>query len=473
MNQPKAIIQKLNELYVMTRRKYLVQFSDRYVTLDKTKSGKIVVFNDSMLSTHLKGEDITYGVFNGGYVNKFLAFDVDCTDATTSRWATLKLIDVLIESFNINRQDIHVSFSGSKGYHVDLFFDKPVPTDELHRFYTHVISEVGVIPNGQIEFRPSWSQGVKLPLGVHQKTRARCWFVDNETLEPLESYDYILDIKPMTPDVISEFALDLTVDQGAEFGEVAVATDITVNSADFSLGLQKAARILEAGKLTDSNTRHESTFTLARFFYSQGFDQGEAVEAIMRLLQATPKAFFSADSTPEYWRKEAIRLVDLVYERGYTFGNDNKPITLYKSEILPILQCGTFKTKQMLYAMLVMSKRYGNTFYFSIRSAMKAINTNSRETVQNSIKRLEKGGYIEYVRKAEVDKAKSREAGHAHYKPNLYRLLISEPIEGDSFIEVDASKSLKDVVYGLFDEKEIKDNVKRYEFDNRWRKQAN
>ena len=470
MSQPKVIIKKFNELYVMARKKYLVQFQDRYVTLDNQKNTKHVKFNDSMLSTHLKGEAITYGVFNGGYKNKFLTFDVDCTDLTTSRWATLKLINVLIESFNINRQDIHVSFSGSKGYHVDLFFDKPVLTDDLHRFYTHVISEVDAIPNGQIEFRPSWSQGVKLPLGVHQKTRARCWFVDNETLEPIENYDYILNIEPMTPEVISEFALDLTASKGEEFAEVAVATDIAVNTVDYSSGLQKAFRILETGKLTDSNTRHESTFTLARFFYSQGFEQSEAVEAIMRVLQATPKAYFSADSAPAFWKSEAIRLVELVYKRGYTFGNDNKPVKLYKSEILAILQCGPFKTKQLLYAMLVMSKRYGNTFYFSIKSAMRAIDTNSRETVQKGIERLEKSGYIEHVRKAEVDKAKSKELGHTHYKPNLYKLLISEPSKEEAFIEVDVNKQLKNVVYELFDEKEIKGNIKRSEFENRWRK---
>ncbi|KRF50530.1 hypothetical protein ASG98_27185 [Bacillus sp. Soil531] len=470
MSQPKVIIKKLNGLYVMARRKYLVQFQDRYVTLDNQRNPKHVKFNDSMLSTHLKGEGITYGVFNGGYKNKFLTFDIDCTDITTSRWATFKLIDVLIESFNINRQDIHVSFSGSKGYHVDLFFDEPVLTDDLHRFYTHVISEVDAIPNGQIEFRPSWSQGVKLPLGVHQKTRARCWFVDNEMLEPIENYDYILDIEPIKPEVISEFAMGLTVSQDAEFAEVAVATDITVNTVDSSSGLQKAFRILEAGKLTDSHTRHESTFTLARFFYSQGFEQGDTVEAIMRILQATPKAYFSEDSTPEFWRNEAIRLVELVYERGYTFGNDDKPVKLYKSEILAILQCGPFKTKQLLYAMLVMSKRYGNTFYFSIRDAMRAIDTNSRETVQKGIERLKKSGYIEYVRKAEVDKAKSKEVGHVHYKPNLYKLLISEPSEGEAFIEVAVKKQLKDVVHELFDEKEIKDNIKRSEFENRWKK---
>jgi hypothetical protein len=467
MDQMKPIVQKINELYVMARKKYLVQFPNRYVTLDQNNktSKKFVVFNDSMLVTHLKGDGITYGIFNGGYENKFITFDVDCNDVATSRWATLKLIDVLIESFNIRRQDIHVSFSGSKGYHVDLFFDKNVKTDELQRFYASVIAEVGSIPDGQIEFRPSWSQGVKLPLGVHQKTGARCWFVDNQTLEPFENFDYLLEIEPMD----TEFIADAKFDEVAEFNEVAEATDITINTADYSVGLQKAVRLLGAGRLIESNTRHDATFVLARLFYSQGFDPNEAVGAIMQVLNATPRDYFSADSTPEYWNKETERLVNLVYERGYSFGNDDQSVTLYKSEILAILQCGTFRTKQVLYAMLVMSKRYGNPFYFTINSLMKVLGTNSRDTVQKGIERLEKGGYIEYVRRAEVDKGKSREAGHTHYKPNLYRILITEPDEDDMSIEVNGKQPLQEVVYGLLNKKELKKQIGRREFENRWK----
>ncbi|MDN4073632.1 TOTE conflict system archaeo-eukaryotic primase domain-containing protein [Fictibacillus terranigra] len=465
----RKIYAKFNELYIQTRKKYLVQFPDpvKYVTLEKDRTNRFIVLNDSMLKTHLDGS-LTYGIFNGGYFNKFITFDVDYQSRPAARWATLKLINTLVESFSIPRKDIHVSASGNKGYHVDLFFGKPIAVNEIRSFYDLVIAEVGSIPNGQIEFRPSWTQGVKLPLGVHQKTGNRCWFCDNQTLEPIETFDYILDIKPMDSGVITDNDFDLTDKQAEEFEIIARETNINVNVIDQSAALQKARRIIEAGRLTESNTRHNTTFTLACFYNSQGFERDEAVDAIMEILHATPLEYFSKGSTPEHWLKETNRLVDYVIANDFTVGNAEKTVTIYKSEILAVLQCGTFKQKQMLYAMLVTSKRYGPTFYLTGSTAMKMIGTNSRDTVNNAIKTLVKKGYVEYRRKGELDKARSLETGQVRHKPNKYRLLLDEIQDGEPSVEATNEQSIIDVARELCEVKEIKRYVKRREYDNRW-----
>ncbi|MBA2869982.1 hypothetical protein HNQ85_000240 [Anoxybacillus calidus] len=470
IKQLNRIYDKFNELYIQTRSKYLIQFpNSRYVTINKKQSARTVALNDSMLKTHLAGE-LTYGIFNGGYFNKFITFDVDFSDGTMARWATLKLIDVLVSEFHIMRKDIHVSLSGRKGYHVDLFFDKPLPVANVQAFYNRVIAEVGELPGGQIEFRPTWTQGIKLPLGIHQRTGNRCWFVDNETLEPIESFDYLLDVEPMDASVITGVDFGLTDEQAQEFEAVATETDISVNILDESAALQKARRILEAGRLTESNTRHNTTFILACFFNSQGFEQEEAVEAIMEILLNTPREYFNKGSTPDYWLKEARRLVAYVYDKNITLGNADKPVKIYKSEILAVLQCGTFRQKQMLYAMLVTSKRYGPTFYLTTSTAMKMIGTNSRQTVQNAIKALVEKGFVEYRRKGEIDQARSRETGQVRHKPNKYRLLIDKPAEDEPAIEVTSNQNIVDVAYLLCDVKEIRQYVKRYEFESRWQR---
>src|SRR5699024_8116688 len=159
MEQPtKSVIDKINTLYIQTRSKYLVQFKDgKYITLTYSDSNDIVKFNDSMLSTHFKG-NLTYGVFSGGYFSKFITFDVDCNNESMSRWITLKLVNVLVEEYGIDRKYINVNFSGNKGYHVDLFFEEQIKVEELRKFYQAVVISVGALPEGQIEFRPSWSQ---------------------------------------------------------------------------------------------------------------------------------------------------------------------------------------------------------------------------------------------------------------------------------------------------------------------------
>ncbi|MTW85093.1 hypothetical protein F3157_05400 [Virgibacillus dakarensis] len=473
MEQPtKQLVKKFNELYIQTRRKYLVQFPEgRYITLSYAPGNKVTKFNDSMIRTHLKG-DLTYGVFAGGFVSRFITFDVDCNNELMSRWIALKLIDVLETEADIPRKDIHVSYSGNKGYHVDLFFSEQIKVEALQQFYRDVLVSVGELPEGQVEFRPTWSQGVKLPLGVHQKTGNRCLFVNNETLEPLsesESYAYLLDIEPIQVEFVTDSRIDLTDEQITEFEEIAASTDISVNAIDLSGALHKAAKIIEVGRLTESNSRHKVTYTLARFGNTQGWEREETVSVIMDVLLATPREYFSKGSTPDYWESEANRLVDYAYDNDKTIMGTDRPLTIYKSEILAVLDCGTFRQKQLAYAMLVTSKRYGNTFYLTINTAMQMIGTKSRQTVENAIKKLVECGFIEYKRKGEIDHALSKEVGQARFKPNKYRLAINKPEHNEVSVKVTKDNDLIEVALMLCDVKEIRRHVKRYEFDNRWK----
>jgi hypothetical protein len=473
MEQPtKQLIEQFNKLYIQTRSKYLIQFKGgRYVTLNYSPSNRVIKLNDSMIVNHLKGK-YTYGIFSGGYFSKFITFDVDCEDEAFSRWITLKLVDVLQNEAEISRKDIHVSYSGNKGYHVELFFAEQVRVEDLRKFYREILIKVGSLPEGEIEFRPSWSQGVKLPLGVHQVTGNRCVFVDNETLEPMsesESYKYFLEIEPMSPEMVTDSVMDLTDEQIAEFEHVAASTDITVNAIDLSGALQRAAKIIETGRLTESNSRHKTTYILACFGNTQGWEREETISVIMDILLATPREYFSKGSTPEYWQKEAERLVDYAFDNDKTITGSDKPLTIYKSEILAVLSVGTFRQKQLAYAMLVTSKRYGKTFYLTRRTAMKMIGTTSHETIQNGIRKLIEAGFIKYHRKAEIDQALSLEVGQVRHKPNKYRLTIAEPAEGEESVKASIDKNMIEVAFMLCDVTEIRKYVKRREYDNRWR----
>lgn len=462
-----AVIAKLNELYITTRRKYLVQTKESYITLNRDKSSSVWTLNDGMLKRHLEGTN-TYGVFNGNTVNKFITFDVDYVeDDAAARWATLKLVDTLEREFHINRKDIHVSVSGGKGYHVDLFFDTALSFESVKTFYTTVITAAD-LPASKVEFRPTWNQGVKIPLGTHQRTGNRCWFVDNYTLEPFESFDYILDVEPMEVDLILDAIIELTPEQKEEFAEIERRTDTTITAVDASKALQKAARILEAGRLVESGTRHTTTLSLASFFNSQGLEREDAIEAIMTILHNTPREYFSKGSTPEHWQKETERIVKIAFDRNYKLGNADMPITIYKSEILAVLEVGTFRQKQLAYAMLVTSKRYGTVFYLTMNTAMEMIGTKSKPTVNTAIKKLVECGFIEYTRKGEVDTARSAELGRAHYKPNKYRILIAKPEEGEESVEVTSKQTLVEVAYLLCANTDIKQRVNRREYTNRW-----
>lgn len=470
-NDHTATIAKLNELYVTTRRKYIMQTTDAY--REKTGSdAKYATFdkwalNDGTLKSHLDGSN-TYGVFNANTTNKFITFDVDyADDMPAARWATMKLIDVLERDFNVRRFDMHVSISGDKGFHLDLFVDRMLPLETVQAFYRNVLIEAD-LPGNKVEFRPLWNIGVKLPLGIHQRTGNRCWFVDTETLAPIESFDYLNDVQPMNADVIIDGAIELSVEQEAEFAEIERRTDTTITIVDTSKALRNAMNIIEAGRLTASNTRHATTITLASFYNSQGFEKEDAIDAILEILHNTPREYFSKGSTPAHWKKETERLVGIAFANNYTLGNADKPVTIYKSEIIAVLGVGTFRQKQVAYAMLITSKRYGAVFYLTMNTAMHMIGTKSKPTVNTAIKKLVEVGFIEYAQKGKVDEAKSREVGHRFFKPNKYRLLIDKPTADELGVEVTNEQSIIDVAYLLCDVKEIRERVKRHEFGNQW-----
>lgn len=465
--KPNDTIAKLNQLYVSTRRKYIIQTALGYSTLNKDKSPNVWALNDYMLDRHIEGVN-TYGIFNANTVNKFITFDIDFADnRDMARWATYKIIDVLENEFHISRKDIHVSFSGNKGYHVDLFFDKAVKLADAKSFYQAVLMAAD-LESTNVEFRPTFTQAVKIPLGIHKKTGARCWFVDNVTLEPIESFDYLNDVEPMDHSIILDALIEITPEQLAEFDKVRERTNVEITVVTESQAFSKVSAILTAGQLIRSNTRHETTVLLAAFSNSQGYEQDEAIELILGVLHATPVDYFSEGSKPEFWERETRRIVKLAFDNDYKLGNADRRVTIYKSEILAVLSVGTFRQKQLAYAMLVTSKRYGETFYLTMSTAMKMIGTKARDTVNSAIKKLVAVGFIEYARKGEIDKARSRESGHPIYKPNRYRILTGKPSADEQGIEVTGEQSLVEVSYLLLTEKELRRVVSRKEFTGRW-----
>lgn len=482
-------VKQMNRLYIITRKRYILQTQHGYITLDGYNNEKVWTLNDSMIERHLKGIN-TYGIFNGNSVNKFITFDIDfADDFAHARWATLKIIYTLVNDFNIPSADIHVSFSGHKGYHVDLFFDSPIKAEYAKSFYECVIKMTD-LPREKVEFRPTKLQAVKLPLGIHQKTQERCWFVDRETLEPIESFDYLQKVEPMDHLLILDALINLTPEQEADYNSIVENTKANeinpqknhskvnginlqknqskANEISLQKNQSKANEILQNGQLINCNTRHDTTVLLATFCNTNHYEYKESVDLIMSILCNTPRTYFSKDSTPEYWKSETERIVKLAMEHNYKLGNSTSKITVYKSEIISILKVGTFRQKQLAYAMLITSKLHGSTFFLSTKTAMRMLETNSHQTIQSAIEKLVKVGFIEYVRKGEIDKIKSIQKGHAYYLPNLYRILIEEPCLDEKCIEISPSLPLVDVSYLLLNLSDIKKVVKRSEFKNRW-----
>lgn len=138
---------------------------------------------------HLDGEK-TIGVYGRSYRTIFMTLDVDEGDIGIVMLLTDKLAEV-----GVPREYIYVSASGKKGYHIDIFFEGSVHKSKVENLYDYIMMDENFM-NLHIECFPLHHTAVKIPLGVHQATGRRCWYLDPENCyEPIEDFDYVAKIK--------------------------------------------------------------------------------------------------------------------------------------------------------------------------------------------------------------------------------------------------------------------------------------
>ena len=184
------VVNRLCDLYISYRGRYVMMLpQEGKIFVPKTSSGPAKLTNRAVCQ-HVNRQ-IAISVFAGAYSSKFICFDVDYPDP----FEVKKLIEILT-GYGVPRDLIYVSTSGGKGYHVEIFFDGLVYTEQLRKFYDCVCVDGNFDPH-KIEFRPTSGQAIKLPLSVHCKTRRVCWYLDRDTLQPIEDPAYVLQIQQM------------------------------------------------------------------------------------------------------------------------------------------------------------------------------------------------------------------------------------------------------------------------------------
>lgn len=169
------------DLYCYYRQKYVLMRDD--VTMHVKAP-----YTSKQVWEHLNG-NISMCVFAGPSNTSFLSIDIDMKEPDVVR----TVIDTM-EDLGIPRSLIYVSDSGGKGYHVEIFFADSIYNWKAKELYGLIIY-FGGLDKRKVEYRPTATQSIKLPLGIHQKTQSRCWFVDRETLEPIKDFQYIETIE--------------------------------------------------------------------------------------------------------------------------------------------------------------------------------------------------------------------------------------------------------------------------------------
>lgn len=467
------VVQALNNLYVTYRRKFIVQKKDgsyreikRY---SKEKKSYAPVLTDKALKQHIEGKQ-TIGIFAGSKKTKFICFDIDTKDK--ARADTYQLRDTLIldfaDQFGFTYEHINISFSGNKGYHIDLFFDGVIDNEGIEKFYYSVLSKAGLTTK-EVELRPLAQTGIKLPLGIHQVTEKRCAFVSTYNLDETLPLNHILNIKQIDKNKFEqglELIKDETVEVSKSVDEMTEEEhkEFVRSRVDTSLyevnNLKGVLRdILENNTLKYPDTRNKYTFFLAIYLKEMGNDVADSISIINNIMLNTKrklKGFIS--SSEQHIKYETERIVKNAHKQNYIMFTIRRDVELYKEELQDVMNIKGVHLQSLYLAMLIHAKRYsddGESFYMAYSTMANMGSTNNRQRLAEYIQCL--SDRIEVVERHEIDEFRTRREKRKTYKPNAYHIKKSFNKDSDEKILIKADVKSVDIFEIL--QEAYKDNV--------------
>lgn len=291
------VSQQLAKLYVTSRDRFVITKTDgTYIPRSKDKT---MVLADSNLVKHVLRE-YAISVYCAKEGSRFMTFDVDAGGLDTVK----KLVEAIANT-GIKRTDIHISTSGKKGYHVELFFNDLAPLGAMSRFYWAVM-KAAECSKKEVEFRPSSRLAIKLPLSVHPATGRMCWYLDRETLEEIADYAYLFSVVPMAADVFTELANGLSDTLDDERQEVLKALADQEEGNGFDILRMHTPTLKEPG------TRHGVTVGFAVALRYRGVPMDACGEILLHWISKQDPDTYTTSQHEVF--KDTWRIVKWVYK---------------------------------------------------------------------------------------------------------------------------------------------------------------
>lgn len=327
---------------------------DGSIFVPKDKNGPLKLTN-STICKHLN-KRFAIGVFAGEFSSKFVCFDIDDGDIETVR----KVVSLIVD-FGVSEEYIYVSTSGGKGYHVEVFFDSIVYTEKLRIFYDWVTIK-GKLNQSKVEFRPTKNQAIKLPLSVHAKTGNVCWYLDRNTLLPIERESYVCEILQFSAEKFNTLVESTGRRHSVSGGydeDFAVSVDpekpktreFTEQEKSVYDGSCPYPDIVEPGQ------RHHLTRAIAIRNRALGMTIEESTDALLRWWSTQDR---SITSTPD---DEAISdihsLVAWTFSEGFSVVRRDRKLTITKDMLRLVFSQKTKVDRKFIFLICCFCSVYG------------------------------------------------------------------------------------------------------------------
>lgn len=394
------------------KQKYVVSIvgtrsrPDGYMYIPKDKDGNPRPLDNQAMCMHLKRR-LAVCIFAGPLSSKFICFDIDDGNAETVHAVIDGLADI-----GFPRDRVYVSSSGGKGYHVEVFFSRLMYTSDLRALYWTVIKKRKLNPK-KVEFRPTATQAIKLPLSVHRRTRQVCWFVDPATLVPIERRDYILEIRQVdyedTLRIIYERCTNIVTEVQDE-PPAPTYEERTVDDKEF-----ESLRTLTYPNMTEPGTRHELMLKIAILNRYIGLGREECMAALAAWWKRQPeKLITSADKDI---RDDVDNIISWVYSEKFKLSSSatEKPELIFRrSDVRLMLAQPTKTRRRLIFLILRGSLKYG--FMQATQDRLADAVGITREAVARAMTDLRSDGWIRMVK----PKPKRGDDGVIRARPSRY-----------------------------------------------------
>ena len=395
---------KVLNSYITFRKKHLLQTPKDYVTMYSN-------LNDWNLKQHIKGKS-TLGIFVNE-VSKFLTFDIDLKiddKKKYQKWVLYKVINALEEEgLGLH---LNISFSGSKGYHIDLVFNEPIKTEVLRKFGEYIIKkyELDNICTedktliAEVELRGCNNAGIKLPLSFNRKTNKYMYYLDDDlkkiTVEKFDKFELkILDTETFYNLYSSCF------DEIIEVNTKQIIINKKANTEDsktLEYNKNELDYVVQNEVLLNKGSRNDIIYLVALWCNSHKISKDNALEKLYRIIDNTPTKLYNDKTSLEWKYKECRNVIDKVYLNNLVLF-DIKKVKINKNILEFIMQnCKTLKQMNIFLTHIYHCLKWGNDegiYFLSESKICEYSGAKKRDTVIKLNKELIDLGILEVVQK--------------------------------------------------------------------------
>lgn len=418
---------------------------------------------------------------------KFVTMDFDTKDDAKSD--ALQVVRILREEFRLADNCILTSFSGGKGYHVDLFFEEHQDGAKVYAFYLTLLDRIGRTTK-QVEFRPTPTVLVKLPLGKHHGADRWCEIVDNDKLETTDtgriySIEKINNAKMAEIYAITDaYTFVHTENKEREKSVKKTGKIASHKSSGFAgtVTVAEAEQILETGTLLAEGTRHAATLTMTTILKENGYTEDETMGIILDIMERTfieKRELLDDTHTLESVQAVTRNRVTYNYSRNYRTKWRKESIKLNAQDLMHTFQVKDMTLRRIIFALILHVKYFDTkadgTIEFSIKKFAEMFGTDSNNNrMIKKLRTLEDYGILTIVSSNKmlpvsqwrtVDGKKMPTSA-----PNRYRLnLVLFDAEGDESFKDVTIADYERIASKLLGKDAIKKEVSRAQWNRQFR----